>query len=305
MKKLLIRLSVVFSIIIVLLLLPVALKEKSHPALVGPDLSEIEYSEIFFKNVHDNLQLSGMLILPEGEGPFPTVIIIHGSGTSRRNSVWYVSVANHLQRHGIAVLLPDKRGSEKSEGEWLGASFEELATDTINAIDFVKHQQMFGYSTIGLLGMSQGGWIAPVVAAQTDDVSFVVSMSGAAVTTEEQLLHEEICNIAPYTYTFLAKIIARVSSRNLMKKAFFIPTAGFDPIPYWKDVHVPVFFALGGNDENVPVGASIQRLKENNLNHFNMKIYPDGGHAIRDIQTNKVNEVYLYDLVNFIKEAKL
>ncbi|MGI9536431.1 MAG: alpha/beta hydrolase family protein [Desulfocapsaceae bacterium] len=304
MKRKLIRFSVVFSLIVMLLLLPVVFKEKDHPALVGPDLSEVDYSEIFFKNRHENLQLSGMLFLPEGEGPFPTAVIIHGSGTSRRNNVWYISVAHHLQQHGIAVLLPDKRGSEKSEGEWLGASFEELATDTVSAVEFVKHQQMFEYSTIGLLGMSQGGWIAPVVAAKTEDVSFIVSMSGAAVTTEEQLLHEEIYNIDPYTYTFLAKLIAPISSGILMKKDFFIPTAEFDPIPYWKDVHVPVFFALGGNDKNVPVDASIRRLKENNLNHFTMKIYPDGGHAIRDIQTNKVNEEFLNDLVKFIKEVK-
>lgn len=302
MKKIIIRFSIVISIIIVLLLLPVVLKKKNHPALIGPDLSQLEYSETFFKNTYDNLQLSGMIFLPEDEGPFPTAIIIHGSGTSRRNNVWYLTVAQHLQQNGIAVLLPDKRGSEKSEGEWLGASFEELATDTISAIDFVKNQKMFEYSAIGLLGMSQGGWIAPIAASKSDDVSFVVSMSGATVTTEEQLLHEEIYNIAPYTYTLLAKLIARISSRHLMKKAFFIQTAGFDPIPYWKDVHVPVFFAFGGNDENVPVDVSIQRLKENNLNHFNIKIYPDGGHAIRDNQTNKVNEVYLNDLVKFIKK---
>ena len=304
MKRAVISFSVVISIIVLLLLFPVVFKDKAHPALVGPDLSEVDYTEIFFKNSHENLQLSGMFILPEGEGPFPTAIIIHGSGTSRRNNVWYLSVAQYLEQHGIAVLLPDKRGSEKSEGEWLGASFEELATDTISAIEFVKHQQMFEYSTIGLIGMSQGGWIAPVVASKTDDVSFVVSMSGAAVTAEEQLLHEEIYNIAPYTYTFLAKLIAPISSRILMQKEFFIPNAGFDPIPYWKNVHVPVFFALGGNDENVPVDASIHRLKENNLDHFTMKIYPDGGHAIRDIQTNKVNEEYLNDLVKFIKEVK-
>lgn len=304
MKKSLIRFSVVSAIIIVLLLLPVMFKEKSHPGLVGPDLTEIKYSEIFFKNSLENIQLSGMLILPEGNGPYPTAIIIHGSGTSRRNSVWYISVANHLQRHGIAVLLPDKRGSEKSEGEWLGASFEELATDTISAIEFVKNQQVFEHSVIGLLGMSQGGWIAPIVASKTDDVSFVVSMSGAAVTTEEQLLHEEIYNIAPYTYTFLARLIAPISSRILMKKAFFIPTAGFDPIPYWKDVQIPVFFALGGKDENVPVDATIHRLKESNLNHFTIKKYPDGGHAIRDIQTNRISEEYLHDLVKFIKEVK-
>ena len=304
MKRTLAGLSIVISIIVLLLLIPVVFKEKGHPALVGPDLSEIDYSEIFFKNGEAHLQLSGMLLLPEGEGPFPTVVIIHGSGTSRRNNVWYLSVAHHLQQHGIAVLLPDKRGSEKSEGEWLGASFAELATDTISAIEFVKHQRVFAYSTIGLLGMSQGGWIAPVVAAKTDDVSFVVSMVGPAVTAEEQLLHDEIYNIAPYTYTSIAKLLAPISARVLMKKDFFIPTAGFDPIPYWKDVDVPVFFALGGDDPNVPVEASIRRLQENNLDHFAIKVYPDGGHAIRDIQTNKVSEEYLNDLVRFIEEVE-
>ncbi len=304
MKKTLLYLLITISIGIILLLLPAVFKDKSHTAMVGPDLSELEYSEIFFKNSHEDLQLSGMLFLPEGEGPFETAIIIHGSGTSRRNSVWYLSIAKYLQQYGIAVLLPDKRGSEKSEGEWLGASFEELATDTISAIEFVKQQQLFTYSRIGVIGMSQGGWIAPVVASKTDDVSFVVSMSGAAVSLEEQLLHEEIFNIVPYTYKFIAKLIAPISSRILMKKDFFIPIAGFDPIPYWKDVHVPVFFALGGNDENIPVDASIHRLQENNLNHFTMKIYPNGGHAIRDIQTNKVNGEYLHDVVKFIEEVK-
>ena len=76
---------------------------------------------------------------------------------------------------------------------------------------------------------------------------------------------------------------------------------GFDPIPYWKDVDVPVFFAFGENDKNVPVDASIERLRENNLNHFEVKTYADGGHAIRDIQTNEVSAEYLHDLVGFIK----
>lgn len=302
MKRKSISFLIIISIILVLLLLPVMFKDRSRPALVGPDLSELKYSEIFFENRHENLRLSGMLFLPEGEGPFPAAIIIHGSGTSRRNSVWYLSIAKHLQHHGIAVLLPDKRGSEKSEGEWLGASFEELATDTLSAVEYVKHQQMFKYSSIGLIGMSQGGWIAPVVATKTDDVSFVVSMSGAAVTTDEQLLHEEINNIEQYTFTCIAKLIAPITTNNLKQKDYLIAYMGFDPIPYWKRIHVPVFFAFGENDENVPVAAGIKRLKENNLNHFDIKIYTDGGHAIRDIQTNKVNEEYLHDLVEFIKE---
>ena len=295
------RLLMVIPIILVLLILPVIFKDKSHPPLVGPDLSELEYSEVSFENRHEGFQLAGMLFLPEGDGPFPTAIIIHGSGTSRRNSVWYLSVAKHLQDNGIAVLLPDKRGSEKSGGEWVGANFEELATDTQSAIEYVKNQQMFEYSTIGLIGMSQGGWIAPVVATQTDDVSFVVSMAGAAVTTDEQLLHEQINNIAPYTYTFIAKLIAPITTNNLKQLEHVSATMGFDPIPYWKAVQVPVFFAFGGDDKNVPVEASIERLRENDLGHFEIKTYPDGGHAIRDIQTNEVSAEYLHDLVGFIK----
>ena len=297
------RFLILVAIILVLLLLPVIFKDKGQPALVGPDLSDLEYSEISFENRGEDLQLSGMLFLPEGEGSFPTAIIIHGSGTSRRNNVWYLSVAKHLQDNGIAVLLPDKRGSEKSEGDWVGATFEDLATDTLSAIEYVKDQQMFEVSTIGLIGMSQGGWIAPVVATQTDDVSFVVSMVGAAVTTDEQLLHEEINNIAPYTYRFIAELIAPITTNNLKQLEHVSAYMGFDPIPCWNDVQVPVFFAFGENDKNVPVDASIERLRENNLNQFDVKTYADGGHAIRDIQTNEVSDDYLQDLVGFIIEA--
>ena len=201
-------------------------------------------------------------------------------------------------------MLPDKRGSEKSEGEWVGASFEELATDTLSAIEFVQQQSMFEHSTIGLVGMSQGGWIAPVVASKADDVSFVVSMVGAAVTTDEQLLHEEIYNIAHYTYTLIARLLAPITTNRLKQLDHVAAFMGFDPIPYWRRIDVPVFFAFGGNDENVPVDASIDRLEENDLDRFMVIVYADGGHAIRDIKTNQVNGDYLDDLVEFVENAQ-
>ena len=55
MKRALIRLSIVISIIVLLLLIPLVLKDKGHPALIGPDLSEVDYSEVFFENGHENL----------------------------------------------------------------------------------------------------------------------------------------------------------------------------------------------------------------------------------------------------------
>jgi len=283
--------------------MPVIIKKKSQPGLVGPDLSELEYSEIHFRNDYEEIQLAGMLFIPEGDEPFPIVVIIHGSGPSSRNNAWYLSVAKYLQENGIAVLLPDKRGSEKSEGEWIGANFEELSTDTLSAIDYLKNQEINEYSAIGLVGMSQGGWIAPIVAEKSDDVAFIVSMSCATVTTDEQLLFEEINNIEPYTYKFIAQLIAPLTTKRLKGMEHISAFMGFDPIPYWKNVGVPVFMAFGGNDKNVPIEASIDRLEEYSLSGFKVKVYAGGGHAIRDIQSNGVSDDFLLDLKTFIEES--
>ena len=294
---------IIVGSILALLALPALLKPKSHPRLVGPGLASLAHKEVSFENTRDGLQLAGMLFVPEGDGPHPVAIIIHGSGTSKRDSVWYLSVTSFLQQHGIAVLLPDKRGSEKSEGNWLGSSYEDLANDTLAAIDFMRQQDHVAVSSIGLIGLSQGGWIAPLVASQSDDLAFVVSMAGAAVTTDEQLAHEEIYNIESYTYLFLARLIAPITVQRLMKMDFFIPIAGFDPIPYWLETKVPVFFALGEGDRNVPTDACIRRLKESGLDEHRIEVYPGGGHALRDPVTNEVSTEFLTDLVDFIAEA--
>jgi len=294
---------VVISTVLALLALPALLKPKGRPPLVGPDLSSLVYTDVSFTNSIDELQLGGMLFVPEGEGPHPTAIIIHGSGTSRRNSKWYLSIAAYLQEHGVAVLLPDKRGSEKSEGTWVGATFEELANDTLAAVDFMSQQDHMEASSLGVIGMSQGAWIAPIAAPQRDDLAFVVSMVGGAVTTDEQLGYEEIYNIEPYTYLFLARLIAPITTQRLLKTESLAPLAGFDPIPYWLQTSAPVFFAYGGGDRYVPVEASIARLRENGLDHHRIEVYPGGGHGISDPETNEVSADFLEDLVEFIIES--
>jgi dipeptidyl aminopeptidase/acylaminoacyl peptidase len=290
--------------IIISLFLPAAFKDQQQRALVGPDLSEITYSEICFENKTDSISLAGMLMVPEGAGPFPVVIFIHGSGPSYRNSVWYVSVAKHLVNNGIAVVLPDKRGCERSEGEWIGADFNHLAGDVLSAVEYVKRQDTFSESQIGVLGMSQGGWIAPVAASQSKDIDFVAIMSGASVTTDEQLVYEEINNMVPFTYRFIAKLIAPLTARRINKKPHQKALAGFDPIPYWSQVSTPVFMAFGGEDANVPVDQCISRLEANKLDQFLVKVYPRGGHGITDPDTNKVNRNYLDDLVSFVKTSR-
>ena len=301
--KLTTRILTAVLIIIIILLLPLIFNQKGNTGFDAPALSEIKYTEVFFENESAQINLGGMLMLPDGAGPFPTVVIIQGSGPSFRGNGWYLSVVKHLQDNGIAVLIPDKRGCEKSEGEWIGASFDELANDAISAIEFIKTQDGFDYSYIGLVGMSQGGWIAPIASAKSEDVSFIASLSGATVTSDEQLLHEEIYNIAEYTYTPIAKLIAPITTNRIKKMKHFSAFAGFDPIPYLKDVDVPVLFAFGEGDTNVPVNDCIERLEENDLNSFEVKVYVHGGHALIDRKTNTVSKTCLNDLQAFIKRV--
>lgn len=292
-------------IFVIFLLIPLIFNDRGHAHFEAPSLSDIDYSEVFFTNERDNLKLAGMLMTPEGEGPFPVVVIIQGSGPSFRDNGWYLSVVKHLQDNGIAVVIPDKRGCEKSEGDWIGASFDELANDAISAIKFIKTQDRFEYAHIGLVGMSQGGWIAPIAATRSKDVSFIASLSGATVGTDEQLLHEEIYNISEYTYPFIAKMIAPTTTNRIKKMPHFRAFSGFDPIPYLKEVDIPVLFAFGEGDKNVPVTACIESLEKNGLNDFEVKTYPKGGHAIIDLESNTVSQRCLNDLVTFINESAL
>jgi dienelactone hydrolase len=201
------------------------------------------------------------------------------------------------------VLLPDKRGSEKSEGDWRTSPFEDLAGDTLSAIEFVQNQEQFDVSYAGVIGMSQGGWIAPLVATKSEDVAFVVSMSGAAVTTDEQLLYEEVNHIVEMgTYRVVAKMIAPITTNMIKQREFWSYIAEFDPIPYWEQVHAPSFVAFGENDPNVPVEESIKRL-QNLDNGMHIKVDPEGGHGIVDPETHKVQNDFLSDLTKFIVNA--
>lgn len=291
----------VLAIIAAGLLVPVVLRDPPARRIAGPDLSGIPSREVAFMN--GELALAGLLILPSGDGPFPGAVFIHGSGSSRRDNPWYLTVASDLRDNGVAVLLPDKRGSERSGGDWRGASLDELATDTEAALEFLALQPSIDPAAIGVVGFSQGGWIAPIAAARTPDIAFVVSMSGAGVTSEEQLLFEEVSTITDLgTYRALARLIAPFTARRIRQTDTWRPFAGFDPMPYWAQVSAPVFAAFGGGDKNLPVEESVRRFQTLGDNVL-VRVYPDGGHGIADPETGRVKQVFLGDLVAFIRSA--
>ena len=247
-------------------------------------LADTRHVEIAFQNEAQDLSLGGLLFVPEGDGPFPAAVVIHGSGTSIRDNGWYLTLTKHLQDSGIVVLLPDKRGSEKSEGDWRTSSFEDLATDTLAAIDYLRTQDAIPLSGIGVIGMSQGGWIAPLVASQDDDLAFLVSMVGSVVTPREQLLYEENYNIRQVGFLpGISNALAYVGSayvRNFAQPELYELIVDYDPLPYWSELSIDSLALFGANDTNVPSAESAQRLIGLDNPHIRVKVYEGSGHAL-------------------------
>lgn len=145
-----------------------------------------ESEEVSYDNSRQATKLAGTLTLPPGDGPFPVAIIISGSGASDRDGTHfehkpYLIIADHLTRQGIAVLRFDDRGVGGSTGDYSSATSADLATDVEAGIEFLKTHSKIDIGKIGLIGHSEGGMIAPMVAADRDDVHFIVLLAGTGV----------------------------------------------------------------------------------------------------------------------------
>ena len=144
--------------------------------------------EVVFENRNANVKLAGTLTLPDTQTPSPAVILIHGSGPNDRNGTFagtFHLLADCLTRQGIAVLRYDKRGAGESTGDYGQSTTHDFASDVKAGIEFLKNDSRINPSLIGLIGHSEGGVIAPLVASESDEVAFMVLMAGVGQTFGE------------------------------------------------------------------------------------------------------------------------
>jgi dienelactone hydrolase len=298
-----------------LLLVPVAIEQASPEpprTLQSVRLAGTVHQEIRFRNAAQGIELAGLLFVPRGDGPFPAAVIIHGSGSSRRDNGWYVTLASYLQEQGILVLLPDKRGSEGSGGDWRTASYEDLATDTQAAVAALRSRSRPEVSSVGLIGLSQGGRIAPIAAARTDGLAFVVNMVGGAVPAHEALVFEETHNLRQLgVLPGLAHVLAYPGAWSIIyvrQKAHWDAVGNFDPLPYWQRLDVPVFVLYGEADTNVNTAQSAARLRGLGKSNMTVKVYPGSGHALEDPPGQGdalIRRDALRDIAEFIDAARI
>lgn len=149
--------------------------------------------EVTFENPDAKVKIAGTFTKPKDGGPHPAVVLITGSGPQDRDESIlghqpFLVVADHLTRQGIAVLRCDDRGVGKSTGKHSTATSADFATDVVAAVRFLKSRADVDPQRIGLAGHSEGGMIAPMVAAgHPDDVAFIVLLAGTGLPGDEIL----------------------------------------------------------------------------------------------------------------------
>lgn len=258
-----------------------------------PVLATMPGEEIAFTN--GAVRLAGTLVLPEAAGPHPAVVIVHGSGDQGRSNGFYRGWGEWFARRGVAALIYDKRGVGESTGDHETSTFEDLAGDVRAAVRALATRGNVEAGRIGLFGISQGGWIAPLAAARGADVAFLILDVGPAVPVRDQELHRveytmkadgaEAADIdaalaylrdvfaAAYGEAPVDPLLARAEAVRAEPWSQYLDVIAtpddlegwrlirYDPAPVLSRTKVPVLALFGENDTLVPPAENVEPMR--------------------------------------------
>jgi uncharacterized protein len=137
--------------------------------------------------VNGDVHLSGAVFKPHGLGPLPAVVMLHGAGPATYDEPAFRIHANQFLDQGFAVLLYDKRGSGKSTGDLNLADYEDLAQDALAGVRLLRARSDIAPDKIGVIGRSEGGWVASLAAWHDSTIAFVIMSSGSGVGPAEEV----------------------------------------------------------------------------------------------------------------------
>jgi uncharacterized protein len=278
------------------------------PVLNRPQEPHLPYPYRSEDVVYDGaggIKLAGTLTMPDTGSHFAAAILIAGSGPHNRDEALmghkpFLVLSDYLTRHGIAVLRSDKRGIGHSTGDFATATSEDFANDVESAIVYLKTRTEIDPKKIGLIGHSEGGLIAPIVAAKDRSVAFIVLMAGPGLTGEQILIAqrhligqamgqtgEELARRDALQVKMLdaakaatdddagrAKIRAIIAEGNpqlppaaidataaQLTSPWFRFFLSYDPVPTLREVRCPVLAINGEKDLQVPPKEDLAAIK--------------------------------------------
>ena len=269
-------------------------------------------TKINFKSGKQTIE--GILIRPNNKKNTPAVVFQQGSGNHSfkgyETEAWgphKFYIEDVLLEQGYAVLYCNKRGTGKSTGNWKKNSFEGRAEDAYAAVTYLKSLPFIDAERIGISGHSQGGWIAQIVAAQHEDVAFVIALAGPTVSVKAQTGSNDSLRYMCEGYLG-DKLIARMKKDRKNKKfgynmgktfgfigsaRFWYLIADYDNDEALKSIQCPTLFLFAEHDINVNPEQNIEHF--NNLfdnrppDNFTIKVMPGGQHGFYKVSDRCVD----------------
>lgn len=264
-----------------------------HPELsyIKTAVSTDNYQEELVTFRNGNVTLSGSLLLPSGDGPYPAVILLHGAGAAERH--FYRIFADQFARHGIVALIYDKRGHGASTGQGAEATLQDLADDARTGIQFLVQHEKINPARIGIWGFSQGGRVLPMVAAQDDDIAFAVAVSAPGMSAATLDLWRQDITGQEERKTDLVRSYELMLSWLKQSLAAWQEPDGdqaLDPTTFWQKVTQPVLLIYGSEDSVVPPIDSLElilsALDQGGNEDVTFRVFPDANHDIMLVGTS-------------------
>jgi pimeloyl-ACP methyl ester carboxylesterase len=227
-----------------------SLERPQEPAKPYAYISE----EVSFQNSGANIALSGILTLPAREGNYPAVVLISGSGPQNRDAELFghkpfLVISDYLTKQGIAVLRYDDRGFGKSTGDFSKATALDFASDVESALVYLKTRKEINPRKIGLVGHSEGGMIAPMVAARSQEVGFMILLAGPGIQGDSLLLMQQ----------------------QIMQRALGVPETDIKKL---SEINTEIIDIIVNTDDPLALKAKLTKHSQENYEHIPTSFKP-------------------------------
>ena len=234
-----------------------------------------------FQTTSGTATIEGELFLPAGDGPFPTLIIIVGSGNEPRQEL--EPFAEILNQNGYAAYIYDKRGIGGSTGSYPTETpttqtefLTARAQDVVGIIDLLKIHLQIDRNRIGVMGSSQGAWVNSIVHSMSTDLSYIIMSSGGVASTGIEGFY---CSLTDDPSISIDDAINQLSDYD--------GPLGFDPINIITGMPLPVLWIYGNEDRSHPVRYDVDVLTSLDKNNFTVFLYPNADHDLNDLTTGQ------------------
>lgn len=287
-------------------------------------------------------QLRGTLIKPRQESEaLPAIVLLHGAEKATRDRMIYTLTANVFLDYGIAVFVYDKRGAGESGGDYETTTYAQLVEDAISAVSVVKGNPSIDAQRVGILGISESGWLTPEI-AERSGATFVINKVGSALSVQDTIaweiynellddgVSESRANEQVDIYRRIWKF--RVAPTNDERSALegiladwsdlqdshlpkvlrdvsddYIADISYDPGPYLERLKAPTLFLYGTEDVNIPSAECVVRLDVLSAQGLPVSyhIFEDEGHELGGFSPLPPFYAFADDYARLIREFAL